>query len=61
METRGKASRMIVYFDQVVENENKQDSMTVANMVEVSIFDLKEQLSSFETAVLQSGNASCYQ
>ena len=51
----------IVYIDQIMENSNKQDGMTVISLIEAAIVTIIDQLSFIDEIVLQSDNALTYQ
>jgi hypothetical protein len=50
-----------IYMDHIVENENKQDVLSVVSILEAVIIGIKKWFPHLTTVVLQSDNASCYQ
>ena len=56
-----KPRKNIVYIDQIMENSNKQDGMTVISLIEAALVTIIDQLSFIDEIVLQSDNALTYQ
>lgn len=51
----------IVYVDQILENSNKQDGLTVISLIEAVLVAIIDQLSFIDELILQSDNALTYQ
>ncbi len=51
----------IVYFDQILSDDNAQDALTVAGLLEITIRTIISELPFIKEAVVTSDNASCYQ
>mmetsp|Transcript_11911 Transcript_11911/g.11462 ORF Transcript_11911/g.11462 Transcript_11911/m.11462 type:complete len:109 (+) Transcript_11911:4601-4927(+) len=51
----------MVYLDQVLEDGNKQDSVTVFSLLEAAIVQINNDLSFIKEIALQSYNDKCYQ
>ena len=51
----------IVYIDQIMEESNKQDGMTVASLMEDILVTISDQLPFIKNLTLQSDNANQYQ
>lgn len=55
-----EAVRMTVYVDQIMEDGNKQNAVTVAAMVEAMQHHIAKDLPHIKKVTLQSDNAGCY-
>jgi len=53
--------KYIVYIDQIMEESNKQDGMTVASLLEAILVTISDQLPFIKNIILQSDNANQYQ
>ncbi|KNC87637.1 hypothetical protein SARC_00267 [Sphaeroforma arctica JP610] len=58
--TKCDVVRHIVYGDQILEGENKQDSSCVYSMVEAYLYAIKERLPRMTATILASDDAGCY-
>ena len=61
LDTDGLPYRNIVYIDQILNDDNKQDALTVVGLLEIAISTIILELPFIKEAILTSDNATCYQ
>ena len=57
----GEPYKNIIYFDQILSDDNAQDALTVVGLLEIMISTIISELPYIKEAVVTSDNASCYQ